>query len=48
MSTWIRSRSKAQRQQDVDRLGGGIFLTEFGACSGSPACLAEITRVTVG
>ena len=27
-------------------VGGGIMITEFGACSGSATCLAEINRVT--
>jgi len=33
------------RDKDRKRLGGGVFLTEFGACSGSEACVAEIDRV---
>jgi len=34
------------RQSDAARLGGGVILTEFGACSGSPQCVAEINRIT--
>eukprot|EP00947_MAST-08B_sp_MAST-8B-sp1_P002435 g2435.t1 len=41
------------RTADRDRLGkgggrggGGIFITEFGACSGAANCLGEIERVT--
>lgn len=33
------------RDADANRVGGGIFLTEFGACSGSQDCVAEIRRV---
>ncbi|CAE7552874.1 unnamed protein product [Symbiodinium natans] len=33
------------RETDARRLGGAAFLTEFGACSGTPNCLAEIHRV---
>jgi len=33
------------RYEDANRVGGGIFLTEFGACSGSEGCIAEIRRV---
>ena len=33
------------RAADAAALGGAAFLTEFGACSGSEACLAEISRV---
>eukprot|EP00927_Polykrikos_kofoidii_P059479 TRINITY_DN5462_c0_g1_i1.p1 TRINITY_DN5462_c0_g1~~TRINITY_DN5462_c0_g1_i1.p1 ORF type:complete len:700 (-),score=78.38 TRINITY_DN5462_c0_g1_i1:191-2290(-) len=43
----LHTSSMSQRQKDVERLGGGVFLTEFGACSGdSEACLAEISRAT--
>jgi len=34
------------RVADVQRLGGGVFITEFGACTDSDVCVAEITRVT--
>jgi len=34
------------RAADISRLGGGGFITEFGACSDSQACLGEIERVT--
>jgi len=27
-------------------MGGGIFITEFGACTDSDACIAEINRIT--
>jgi len=40
------SKAVSTREADRKRLGGGGFLTEFGACSGSPQCLAEIARVT--
>eukprot|EP00930_Biecheleria_cincta_P018359 TRINITY_DN14328_c0_g2_i1.p1 TRINITY_DN14328_c0_g2~~TRINITY_DN14328_c0_g2_i1.p1 ORF type:complete len:673 (-),score=85.83 TRINITY_DN14328_c0_g2_i1:149-2167(-) len=33
------------RAADAKRVGGGIFLTEFGACSGSEDCIAELRRV---
>ncbi|OLP78709.1 Endoglycoceramidase [Symbiodinium microadriaticum] len=33
------------READARRLGGAAFLTEFGACSGTPNCLSEIHRV---
>lgn len=33
------------RNDDVKKLGGGVFLTEFGSCSGSDICIAEIKRV---
>jgi len=33
------------RAADAKRVGGGIFLTEFGACSGSEGCIAELRRV---
>ncbi|CAJ1396445.1 unnamed protein product [Effrenium voratum] len=36
----------AARDSDAKRLGGAAFLTEFGACSGTDTCVAEITRVT--
>lgn len=42
----MASSAVAQRSVDAQRLGGGVFLTEFGACSGSDSCLAEIARVT--
>ncbi|KAK7230672.1 cellulase [Aureococcus anophagefferens] len=35
----------ATRSSDARRLGAAAFLTEFGACSGSASCLAEISRV---
>jgi len=35
----------ATREADARRLGGAAFLTEFGACSGTPNCLSEIHRV---
>ena len=31
---------------DVDRIGGGSFLTEFGACSSFSSCYDELDRVT--
>merc|ERR1719247_3730866 len=34
------------RIADVKRLGGGIFLTEFGACTETDKCFAEIDRMT--
>jgi len=34
------------RSGDARKVGAGAFLTEFGACSGGPSCLAEISRVT--
>jgi len=34
------------RDGEVQQLGGGVFITEFGACTDSAACLAEIDRVT--
>lgn len=39
-------KNVAVRMQDVARLGGGGFLTEFGACTDGPACIDEITRTT--
>jgi len=42
----MASSAVAQRDSDAQRLGGGVFMTEFGACSGSPTCLAEIARIT--
>lgn len=35
-----------QRVKDYKRIGGGGFLTEFGACSNTQNCVNEITRVT--
>lgn len=32
------------RYEDAQRLGGGQFLTEFGACSDSAQCIKEIRR----
>ncbi|CAE8700421.1 unnamed protein product, partial [Polarella glacialis] len=34
-----------KRQEEVTKLGGAAFLTEFGACSGSETCIAEINRI---
>jgi len=34
------------REEDRKRLGGGAFLSEFGACTTGDACLAEIERTT--
>eukprot|EP00358_Blepharisma_japonicum_P001629 CAMPEP_0202946080 /NCGR_PEP_ID=MMETSP1395-20130829/8365_1 /ASSEMBLY_ACC=CAM_ASM_000871 /TAXON_ID=5961 /ORGANISM="Blepharisma japonicum, Strain Stock R1072" /LENGTH=508 /DNA_ID=CAMNT_0049646453 /DNA_START=69 /DNA_END=1595 /DNA_ORIENTATION=+ len=34
------------RSQDAEKLGVGLIFTEFGACSDSDACVAEITSVT--
>jgi len=42
--TWAND-AVSTRDADAKRLGGGMFLTEFGACSGSDACVAEINRV---
>lgn len=39
------SDAVSTRGADASRLGGGAFLTEFGACSGSESCLEEIRRV---
>jgi len=36
----------SKRDEDAKRVGGGKFLTEFGACSGSEQCVMEIERVT--
>lgn len=36
----------SSRQDSAKQLGGGIFLSEFGACSGSDPCIAEINRIT--
>lgn len=33
------------RDKDRKRLGGGVFITEFGACSGSKECISEISRI---
>merc|ERR1711963_1232949 len=33
------------RSADAKRLGGGVFLTEFGACGESDECVAELNRV---
>ena len=35
----------ATRAADAARLGAAAFMTEFGACSGSETCLAELDRV---
>lgn len=35
-----------QRQTDSERLGGGVFMTEFGSCPDNENCYAEIDRVT--
>jgi len=40
-SDWVK-----QRQEDSQNLGGGVFMTEFGACADSQSCLVEIERVT--
>eukprot|EP00746_Dinoflagellata_sp_MGD_P026988 gnl/MRDRNA2_/MRDRNA2_163583_c0_seq1.p1 gnl/MRDRNA2_/MRDRNA2_163583_c0~~gnl/MRDRNA2_/MRDRNA2_163583_c0_seq1.p1 ORF type:complete len:680 (+),score=90.93 gnl/MRDRNA2_/MRDRNA2_163583_c0_seq1:90-2129(+) len=34
------------RTSDVKKLGGGAFLTEFGACTETDKCFAEIDRMT--
>lgn len=41
VADWVTTR-----QQDARRVGGGQFLTEFGACSGSESCIKEIERVS--
>jgi len=38
-------KAVSSRQDSARKLGGGVFLSEFGACSGSDPCLAEINRV---
>jgi len=35
-----------KRQEDVKRLGGAVFMTEFGSCPDREECYAEIDRVT--
>jgi len=45
---WVEDAFKSRTNQVANQLGGGTFLTEFGACSGSESCLAEIDRVTAG
>ena len=35
------------RMQDAARLGTAHFMTEFGACAESPACIREIRRSAV-
>lgn len=42
----MASSAVATREADARRLGGGAFMTEFGACSGTPICLSEIKRIT--
>eukprot|EP00435_Cladocopium_sp_Y103_P038354 s2226_g10.t1 len=42
----MASSAVATREADARRLGGGAFMTEFGACSGTPSCLSEIQRIT--
>jgi len=41
----LAASSVDTREGDARRLGGAAFLTEFGACSGTPTCLAELHRV---
>jgi endoglycosylceramidase len=41
VESWVETR-----RQDVERLGGGLFITEFGAVSSSKEGLGEIGRVT--
>jgi endoglycosylceramidase len=35
----------AKRSKDAEKLGVGLIITEFGACSSSEACMAEIDSV---
>jgi len=37
--------SVSTRAADAKRLGGGAFITEFGACTDSKSCVGEINRV---
>jgi endoglycosylceramidase len=40
------SDAVSARDADRKRVGGGVFITEFGACSGSEVCISEINRIT--
>eukprot|EP00929_Paragymnodinium_shiwhaense_P083735 TRINITY_DN44726_c0_g1_i1.p1 TRINITY_DN44726_c0_g1~~TRINITY_DN44726_c0_g1_i1.p1 ORF type:complete len:690 (+),score=114.48 TRINITY_DN44726_c0_g1_i1:63-2132(+) len=39
------AKKVSKREADRQRLGGAAFLTEFGACSESDKCVAEIHRI---
>lgn len=34
------------RTKNAERLGVGLFITEFGACANTEACVMEITAAT--